>query len=52
MIASLASRTVMNFSPCSRSTLSDPNGVSVTALSQQLALKLIDAIRPYIFVTS
>ncbi len=44
MTASLAARTVMNFSPCSRSTFSDPNSVSVTELSQQLALRLIEAI--------
>src|SRR5579859_10030 len=41
--ASLAWQIVWKRSPCSRSTFGDPNSVSVTALSQQLPLRLIEA---------
>src|ERR1035441_7431434 len=43
---SLACRMVSKRSPCSRSTFSDPNSVSVTALTQQLPLRLIEARMP------
>jgi len=40
----------MNLSMYNRSILSDPKSVSITALSQQLALRLINAIKPFIFI--
>jgi hypothetical protein len=39
-------------SPCNRSTFSDPNSVSVTALSQQLPLRLIEARMPCFSMTA
>ncbi len=39
----------VTFPPCSRSTLSEPNTVSVAAFSQPLSLRLIDPRMPYRF---
>jgi len=38
MISSLARRRFSNLMPCSRSTLSEPNSVSLHALSQQFII--------------
>ena len=42
---------VSNRCPCSRSTFSEPNRVSLHALSQQLPLRLIDGVIPHCFST-
>jgi hypothetical protein len=52
MTSSFAWRRVTNRWPCSRSTFSDPNRVSLQALSQQLPRRLIEAVMPYSARTS
>jgi hypothetical protein len=52
MVSSFASRLVLKRWPCSRSTFNDPNSVSLQALSQQLALRLIELVMPYALSTS
>jgi len=39
-------------SPCSRSTLEDPNSVALRALSKELPWRLIDAVMPHLVRTS
>jgi hypothetical protein len=50
--SSLAWRRILKRCPCSRSTFSDPNSVSLQALSQQLPRRLIEAVMPYALSTS
>ena len=52
MVSSFAWRRVSKRWPCSRSTFSDPNIVSLQALSQQLPLRLIELVMPYSVNTS
>ena len=47
MTSSMAWRLVLKRWPCRRSTFNDPNSVSLQALSQQLARRLIEAVMPY-----
>src|ERR1017187_9727508 len=42
---------VSNRCPCSRSTFSEPNRVSLHALSQQFPLRLIEGVIPHCFST-
>jgi transposase len=48
----MAWRRVLKRCPCSRFTFSDPNNVSLQALSQQSPRRLIDAVMPYSVSTS
>ena len=46
MTSFLVWRLVSNLCPCSRSTFSDPNNVSLQALSQQSPRRLLEAVMP------